>query len=64
MNKFKTKTQEIAEQIGQEVTAERVKRAAEFVKLALDKYNQLNQDIKAKTSKSASEVAQEAVNSE
>jgi hypothetical protein len=64
LNKFKTKTQEIAEQIGQEVTAERVKRAAEFVKLALEKYNQLNAEIKSKTNKSAAEVAEATVEAE
>ncbi|XP_055628877.1 uncharacterized protein LOC129770205 [Toxorhynchites rutilus septentrionalis] len=39
-------TQEVFNALGDQVTADRVKRAAEFVKVAIDKFQQLNQVVK------------------
>lgn len=38
-------TKTIKESIANEITSERVRRAAEFVRTALEKYNQIQEDI-------------------
>ncbi|XP_055591383.1 E1A-binding protein p400-like [Uranotaenia lowii] len=49
---------EVIQAIGEQVTAERVKRAAEFVRNAIDKFQALNQVVREVTERKAAEGTQ------
>lgn len=46
-------TQEVITALGEQVTAERVKRAADFVKIAIDKFQTLNNEVREATARKA-----------
>ncbi|XP_065073037.1 uncharacterized protein LOC135697352 [Ochlerotatus camptorhynchus] len=46
-------TQEVITALGEQVTAERVKRAADFVKIAIDKFQTLNKEVRVATARKA-----------
>lgn len=46
-------TQEVITALGEQVTAERVKRAADFVKIAIDKFQTLNREVLEATARNA-----------
>ncbi|XP_019555523.2 uncharacterized protein LOC109424793 [Aedes albopictus] len=47
---------EVISTLGEQVTADRVKRAAEFVKVAVDKFQRLNQQVREATERKAGVV--------
>lgn len=46
-------TQEVITALGEQVTADRVKRAADFVKIAIDKFQTLNNEVREATARKA-----------